>query len=442
MVNRICLELQEWMQANPPEKGLNWSSNLEIALRAVSWILVYSLMRPTSDMMWNHFLSVLFHHGRHLEKNLGYTKTFAPESHLIGVLSALVMLGIFFDRTRWVNYYHQLDEEAGRQFYADGVHVEQSVNSQRFTLEFLLLTQKFLRSQGMTLSQTTQCRLDNAAQLIQWLERPDETLPNIGDNDHTLVIHPVLKACLYLYAEARLGISDKKTFRAFADGGFYIWRSGWTKDASYLVIKDGKHTRPGHADLLHFEYSRCGENILVDSGTYQYYQAPIERSYFLSPGAHNTAIWNKTFNSIRRLKTLKQKIFHVKAGPELSTIFDATIVYSAGRCIHRRILQTSEQLSEIIIDDTLRHASTAIAYFHIYPVNVVSLDGAIQPVTITTPSGKRLQMSFQSPGLQEINLETAAYSEKYGEIASHLRISVRFKRKNGEAYLKTMISEL
>ena len=80
--------------------------------------------------------------------------------------------------------------------------------------------------------------------------------------------------------------------RAFPDGGYYVMRDGWTRDASYLLIDCGPHGADNcghaHADALAFDLAAHGRTLLVDPGTFTYTGAADVRDAFRASAAHNT----------------------------------------------------------------------------------------------------------------------------------------------------------
>src|SRR5882762_1694490 len=79
---------------------------------------------------------------------------------------------------------------------------------------------------------------------------------------------------------------------AFADGGYYVMRDGWTPAANYLLLDCGPHgvdnCGHAHADALAFELAVHGQTLLVDPGTFTYTGSKELRDWFRSSAAHNT----------------------------------------------------------------------------------------------------------------------------------------------------------
>ena len=69
---QICAaRLREWMRHNPTGIGINWSSNLEVSFRLISWCWVLHLFRAAaafSGSLFNEVTSSIAIHAAHVEK--------------------------------------------------------------------------------------------------------------------------------------------------------------------------------------------------------------------------------------------------------------------------------------------------------------------------------------------------------------------------------------
>jgi len=126
----ISRQLESWWDQNPFVRGINWSSALEVAYRALSWIWVYHLAGPSlSAACTARLLNELFRHGVYLEHNLSVY--FAPNTHLLGEAVVLHALGALFPHwpraAKWKSRGGRVvAEEMNKQVRADGSHFEQS----------------------------------------------------------------------------------------------------------------------------------------------------------------------------------------------------------------------------------------------------------------------------------------------------------------------------
>ncbi|MDD3655020.1 MAG: alginate lyase family protein, partial [Desulfotomaculaceae bacterium] len=441
--------LLAWFEENPPECGINWGSNLEVALRAISWCLAYWMIRPAgaqNDDFWPKYLSYLHHHGVHLEKYLFYTKACIPNNHLLGEVTALVLLGILFGKENWLNYRGLLEWLALEQFYPDGVNFEQSINYHQFSLKLLLLADVFLERIGHPCNQRIRERLGHALSFLRWVRKPDGAWPNIGDNDNGVVFPEGMEAIFLNGSSIHPGSTHEEgNSKFFTTGGFYVWRSGWDSDSSYLIVKAGPHKFHAHADLLHFEYSHQGESIFVDSGTYQYNKVPELRRYFRSTRDHNTATINehdqsRPLNTFRWLSSAKTvDISFYEAGENCSIIFDAAVQFPGTKYIHRRVIETCRDLSPLSIFDWFKGGSKAAVYFHLSPDIQVEIHNN-NSIKLIMPLGRKLFIQFESISAYSVKLESMPFAARYGEIKSHPVVCVSLINKLKHINLQTSIS--
>jgi hypothetical protein len=80
-------------------------------------------------------------------------------------------------------------------------------------------------------------------------------------------------------------------YHAYPNGGLYIFVS----PILHLTISagnNGQRNLGGHAhnDKLSFDLLLCGENVVVDPGTYLYTPLPDQRNRFRATAAHNTLV--------------------------------------------------------------------------------------------------------------------------------------------------------
>jgi hypothetical protein len=361
----FAYHLESWIYQNPPGIGVNWSSSLEVAYRAMSWVWAFHFFEESEALTPELFklaLKSLYCHGRHIEKYL--SKYYSPNTHLTGEALGLYYLGTqfpFLDRaSKWKALGEDiLFAEIEKQILEDGVYFEQSTWYQRYTLDiysqFIILKS---HQQGVfeRKTDTLESRLARAFEFLVNITSPDARTPLIGDDDGGRLLPLTtaapddfrgsaavgaltlgLEEVKYLTGENReeifwLGgpaavrsydaiseVESTSQSRAFENGGYFVMRDGWTETDNSMVIDcgpvgalSGGH---GHADTLSFVASAHGKPLLVDSGTYTYHESKELRDYFRSSTAHNTlevdgsssSIPGRTFNWETRADATLQK---------------------------------------------------------------------------------------------------------------------------------------
>jgi hypothetical protein len=330
--------LASWMDANPPKRGINWASSLEVAFRAISWLWSLQFFKHSAHLtpaLYTRALKFLHAHARHLEANL--STYFSPNTHITGEALGLVYLGTLLAEFRASSRWREtgtriLLAELRRQIRPDGVYFEQTSYYQRYTTDFYLHFLALLRADGDSAARDTllQDRLQASLDHLMHLTSPDGTTPLYGDDDGgrlawfderapndfratlatgaTLFRRPDYKFVAGQPTEETLWLLGARALedfdaldaappaaasRAFTDGGYYVMRDGWTSHSSYLLLDCGTHGALGgahaHADALAIlACSARGTRALVDSGTHTYTGVAALRDQFRATAAHNT----------------------------------------------------------------------------------------------------------------------------------------------------------
>lgn len=316
-LDEIFSQLNSWWRQNPYQRGINWTSALEVAFRAFSWLWLYHFIAPDmpSDFR-SRFLESLYQHAWHIENNLSFY--FSPNTHLLGEAVVLDALGRLFPLFPRARQWTQLGNETvlaqlKRQVQADGSHFEQSTYYHVYALDMFLF--------HAIISSPSRGYLDALARMADFVHAiigPERLLPFLGDDDGGRWFHPygsrekfgraTLATCstllrrpdwtfdtedLYPQAAWWLGrtegsASAANQSRFFRDSGLALLES-----SSGRVMMDAGRFGPGraghsHSDSLSLIASAVGQPILVDSGTYTYVGDPQLRNAFRGSAAHST----------------------------------------------------------------------------------------------------------------------------------------------------------
>lgn len=327
-------QLTAWMDANPPKRGMNWASSLEVAFRAISWTWALYLIRSSAALtadIYRRVLGMLHVHARHLEVHL--STYFSPNTHLTGEALGLVYVGTHFPELRaaerWVERGERvLFAELARQIRPDGVYFEQSSYYHRYTADFYLHLALLRRQAGEALDARLVAALEALLDHIVALMRPDRRWPLLGDDDggrlvmlkrrdandfrDTLALGGALlerpdycfgagapvPELVWLLGSGgparfdRMGMGRPAVPAAYREGGYFVMRDGWGVEANYLAVDcgplGGLNGGHGHADTLAVEVATRGRPMLVDPGTFTYVATTADRDAFRSSAAHST----------------------------------------------------------------------------------------------------------------------------------------------------------
>jgi hypothetical protein len=323
-------QLHGWMTQNPPERGINWASMLELALRSLSWVWSLHLFAQpqepgasAAEAPWT--IDLLLGLDRQLslvEHNL--STFFSPNTHLLGEALGLYVAGRSLPELRRASAWSQIGrqvllDEMDRQIHADGGHVELSLHYHRYTLDFYLLALSIAR---LTHDTHAAARFADGvlrlARFAQAMADGHAVLPRIGDDDGGMLfpmcgsdaadVGESLSLAAVLLDRPELG--DGRTHESVAwmtgrvqpamagtpavstaltASGYIVSRNRrgdhLVMDVGPLGFKNGGHA---HADALSLTLSVAGTPLLIDPGTFCYTVDPEARDRFRCTPYHNT----------------------------------------------------------------------------------------------------------------------------------------------------------
>ena len=328
--------LLDWIAENPLYEGVNWTSSLEVGMRAISWIWTLAGLEKWNG--WNadnlgRIYCSLREHGEYLSQN--FSEYSSPYNHLIGESVGLLWIASVLKNEKLSSNWQQkglavLQSSAGRQFYEDGFNVEQATSYHYFTLGFLVLAQQAIRVQGLEVSFDDVMR--KAFVAGAHFRRPDGTWPAIGDLDSARAIpvsverfwsfDSLTHQAAVILEEPKLkldpnnvghevfwlsGVDGVRRWHALEstneqDSFALLSQSGYaigTNSRTWVLLDGGPiaeglfsdstpSTAHGHADLLQLLVAFNSENCTDDLGMPFYGGDQNWVDFFRSSKAHNT----------------------------------------------------------------------------------------------------------------------------------------------------------
>lgn len=340
--SELLAQCESWIAQNPFLFGINWTSALEAAMRALSWIWGYAFCLKAEAMtpaLHARMLRTLQLHGHYVHRHLSFFTS--PYNHLVGEAAALYFLGTLFPEFKEAEVWREkgwaiLVEEVTKQFHADGMSVEQATSYHHFTLGLYLQAMLLAQLNGVSIPGEMRVRLEQALEFSMHSIQPDGRHPLLGDNDNAfafyfgekpawdyrdyLALGAVLyqrgdfkhvaeqyhEACLWLLGPESLSRFEKikaappaQTSCLIKESGYAILRDGWKNGEHFLILDCGPQshglfsdenvsTAHGHADQLSLLLCAHGQPMLIDAGMLTYNGELTWQNYFRSGMAHNT----------------------------------------------------------------------------------------------------------------------------------------------------------
>jgi uncharacterized heparinase superfamily protein len=314
-------QISDWIDGNPVRYGVNWSSTMDVAIRAVNWIWALYLVMDSPSLSPDLFLKVLtslYAHATYIRSNLEYREAWIDgakrrlnSNHYLSNLIGLLYISILFPELRLDDDRRfsssELEVELFEETLPDGTDYEHSTSYHRLVFEMFLSGFFLLELNGQPIGGATRERLERMARFVGDYMRVDGTAPQIGDSDdgrlHPLSVrnhddHRYLSFIEGIHdpehwwwfgSKPPLRLKAERSSQAFSGSGFYIMQSQ-TAHVFISAATVGMHGLGSHShnDQLSFEYSTPGGAWIVDPGSYVYTPDPHARNLFRSTAYHNT----------------------------------------------------------------------------------------------------------------------------------------------------------
>jgi hypothetical protein len=373
----------EFTQNNPLNKGPNWQSGQEVALRLIALVISLNLLKPSfrlDSKKVRPIFELIADHAERILPTLTYAKA-QNNNHLISEAVGLYTAGVFLSRhprsAKWKKTGCDLfDQAVQNQISSDGEYIQHSTNYHRMFLMLSLWMQYLLETEGKEFESQTGKKLALASTwLVGQLDYLSGKVPNLGHNDGSNILpfteanysdyRPIVQASSRAFlAKAALpagnwddlclwlglpnspvlpeSIDLKKLWQENRIGTQTSWAS--MRAVSY-------HSRPAHADQLHIEIWHQGINVACDPGTYLYNAAPPWDNKLSSTLVHNTIAINDQDQMMRAGRFLwldwsKAKII-ANTPNTINGIQDG---YIKSGVIHKRKLENQNKEGWLVTD--------------------------------------------------------------------------------------------
>jgi Heparinase II/III-like protein/Heparinase II/III N-terminus len=299
-VDEIGAQLESWIAANPVELGVNWTTTMDVAIRAANWLAALALCaeEATRRPWFEPALESLLLHGRFIRSNLEWSE--ARGNHYLSDVVGLLTVAALFsggregrDWAEWAS--RELVAEMEHQVRPDGTAHEASTSYHRLVTElFVCGTQAADALVPGSIPDWYRERLGLMLDFVRDYTRPDGLAPLIGDADDGRFL-PLgdygadPRDHRHLLTQAGRSYEPATESAGYHHGGYFVLRRG----GLYAIVRCGDVGRygrggHGHNDQLSFELAAGDRPLVIDPGSYVYTSRPAERNRFRSTAYHST----------------------------------------------------------------------------------------------------------------------------------------------------------
>lgn len=408
----------DWVESNPVGSAEGWDA-YAISLRVVNWMKVYALCGSAlqDDAGFRSiFLGSLYQQVHYLRRHVEFH---IQANHLFENFRALALAGLFFstpEAEQWRAYaVPRLLDELEEETLADGGHYERSPAYHCTVLDHVLDVVLFDTCVDRAPSpvETYGRRMGS---FLAAFPHTAYLFPHYNDSGANICPRPgaILRrlAALGLSvdpAESMSVLVDDGTVRAYAlvASGYYVVERG-----PWLFIIDGGELGPAyqpshaHCDVFSFWLYHDRVPIVVEAGTYGYYNDAEMRAYCRSTRGHNAVmidgyeqaeVWHN-FRLGRRPAPVVQQWSYGGGCITWQGEHDGYDYVDAGLRVRRCISIDLRNGFEMSCEDAWRGGNkphTMQGFIHIAPGlgveaegNTAAVDGA-HPLAVTLETGRR-----------------------------------------------------
>ena len=308
----FVLQLRGWLAANPvldkfparcgrDGKLCPWRNELKAATRMSGpWFDAFCYFYESPAFTVDDKMAMLYsiaQHAEYLTLHRGVGNAEFLEA------SALLRMSVLFpefkNSPQWrAAALSRLSDAIDQLVYPDGAEVELSPHYHLVSLSHIMQVVEFARDYNIDLPLIFSRKLEKMYEYCMMVTKPDLTIPLLNDSDidqfdmaKILTRGSALfnrKDMLFVATGGRLGKRPADTSSVLPYAGLFIMRSGWERNARYLLFEAGPFGRAHHhEDKLQIDVYAYGRSLLFDPGRYTYVPGPW-RQHFLGTSSHNT----------------------------------------------------------------------------------------------------------------------------------------------------------
>lgn len=387
---KIIEIIKGWDDKNPYDTGINWFSNLEVAIRGLNFLLIFSLLKNEENR--KYIIELLYKHAKHLYEDIHFTEICIPNNHLIGEAAVLYCLGLSLEckgSEKWKSRGEKILEDYIHHFQKDGTYAEASLSYHRFTLQMYIMVLVFSKKYNDNFLETKILEaLKKSYIFFKSIKKPDGSYPDFGDNDHGYFyqiryyesFENFVKSLEALFeindyigelqliekifgvklnTNNKVNLEEKNHFSI----GKYVVRKN---EKNYIFMNNQKQIFHTHSDGLSIKLVLDNKNILTDSGTFSYNLDRKKRNWYRGTRSHNT-VWlgenqAKEIGAFRWIKEPRNSLEFLET--KEGSIIKGSIITHKNKT-HKREVKINNDFSEIVVEDIIENSNIVELNWHL-----------------------------------------------------------------------------
>lgn len=457
--------ISDFIRNNLMDEGINWNLSMETGIRLANILLAFELILPSSCVdgkFIEEIIASAIEHRDHIlrnEENIN-GKT---SNHYLGGLLGLAACSVFFkdypgNRKIFEYVSYSINKEINKQILDDGGDYEGSTSYQRLVGELIGFTVLLCEKSGAKIQLSSYERLRKMFRFTVDITAPDETVPQIGDNDcgrvfqllpekntdHSFyvnliswitnrqIVYPNIKNGI----ECFIGKYDETAVPAIQYPEFIVkdnFKIAVLRyNSVYLLISANESQNYGmgghtHNDMLSFVLYIGTHPVILDPGSGTYTSDPVLRNILRNTGSHSTVkihgeeqrISNKAELFGWRSKCSSDIRFTENDAKLIIECFHDGYVLRTG-CHHKRIFEISKTSDLIKITDSIMcdmHSNDDNIVPHEFFIQLYGTDTLCKINTreySLSVGTRKIQISSSS----DMDMTDGVYSHSYDSVTS------------------------
>ncbi|GAB6008135.1 heparin-sulfate lyase HepC [Dysgonomonas reticulitermitis] len=364
-------QYMDWIKKNPLTDGKTdenviyaWRP-LEVSHRLQDQTIQFLLFLNSPGFTPEFLSEFLVNYNKHAEHILNNYS--GQGNHLLFEAQRELYAGVLFPEMKNAAVWRKsgidiLNREIKLQVYEDGMQYELDPHYHLAAINIFAKAISIADANGFR-NEFPQSYLDTVEKMIMVVFNtyfPDYTNPMFSDakldDKKSMIINykawakifPANKAIRYMASDRKKGTTPDNLSIAFRPSGFYVFRNGWTEDATQMTLKAGPpafwHCQPDNGT---FELYIKGRNFFPDAGSFVYggdKEVLEERDWFRQTMVHKTLTLNNA-----NLDSTDTKCLLWQPNPDLDKLVLENPGYKG--LTHRRSVFFVGQKFFVIVDE-------------------------------------------------------------------------------------------